>query len=235
MVGLDPIHPRGATSDANRHEIPTAQECNDDRGGIPHGGGRGRRVHPRRGPQRRHPGRHPRHPRRGPGASGAHPRAHASAHVVRPRLPHQVLFTTPAVLDLGCPTPHRARRPAHRRHPGSAAIRRGRPRAPPHVRQCLAHQTHLPAVEPLYTYGQDPATLRAFVLQRHRGGPGAAGVFGHQLHPARHRHRAADGAHPLARSSLSPPGLSFRPDPHEHSAATERCTWRGRVLQRRGA
>ena len=24
-------------------------------------------------------------------------------------------------------------------------------------RQCLAHQTHLPAVEPLYTYGQDPA------------------------------------------------------------------------------
>ncbi len=33
-------------------------------------------------------------------------------------------------------------------------------------RQCLAHNTHLPAVEPLYTYGQDPQTLRAFVLQR---------------------------------------------------------------------
>ena len=33
-------------------------------------------------------------------------------------------------------------------------------------RQCLAHDTHLPAVEPLYTYGQDPQTLRAFVLQR---------------------------------------------------------------------
>jgi CubicO group peptidase (beta-lactamase class C family) len=33
-------------------------------------------------------------------------------------------------------------------------------------RQCLSHQTHLPAVEPLYTYGQDPATLRAFILQR---------------------------------------------------------------------
>ncbi|MBY0458158.1 MAG: hypothetical protein K2V38_12520, partial [Gemmataceae bacterium] len=26
--------------------------------------------------------------------------------------------------------------------------------------------THLPAVEPLYTYGQDPQTLRAFILQR---------------------------------------------------------------------
>ena len=39
-------------------------------------------------------------------------------------------------------------------------------------RQCLAHQTHLPAVEPLYTYGQDPQTLRAFVLQREwRAGP----------------------------------------------------------------
>ena len=33
-------------------------------------------------------------------------------------------------------------------------------------RQCLSHQTHLPAVEPLYTYGLEPATLRAFILQR---------------------------------------------------------------------
>ena len=33
-------------------------------------------------------------------------------------------------------------------------------------RQCLQHQTHLPGVEPLYSYGQDPQTLRAFVLQR---------------------------------------------------------------------
>jgi CubicO group peptidase (beta-lactamase class C family) len=39
-------------------------------------------------------------------------------------------------------------------------------------RQCLSHQTHLPAVEPIYTYGQDPTTLRAFVLQRvWRAGP----------------------------------------------------------------
>ena len=40
-------------------------------------------------------------------------------------------------------------------------------------RQCLSHQTHLPAVEPLYTYGLDPATLRAFILQRvwQRGPP----------------------------------------------------------------
>jgi CubicO group peptidase (beta-lactamase class C family) len=35
-------------------------------------------------------------------------------------------------------------------------------------RQCLSHITHLPAVEPLCTYGQDPATLRAFIPQRAR-------------------------------------------------------------------
>ena len=33
-------------------------------------------------------------------------------------------------------------------------------------RQCLGHQTPFPAVEPLYTYGQDQQTLRAFILQR---------------------------------------------------------------------
>jgi CubicO group peptidase (beta-lactamase class C family) len=33
-------------------------------------------------------------------------------------------------------------------------------------RQCLGHQTHFPAVEPLYTYGQDAQLLRAFILQR---------------------------------------------------------------------
>ncbi len=33
-------------------------------------------------------------------------------------------------------------------------------------RDCLAHRTFLPAVEPIYTYGDDPDRLRAFVLQR---------------------------------------------------------------------
>ena len=33
-------------------------------------------------------------------------------------------------------------------------------------RDCLSHRTHLPAVEPVYTYGSDPQTLRAFILQR---------------------------------------------------------------------
>ena len=39
-------------------------------------------------------------------------------------------------------------------------------------RDCLAHRTFLPAVEPIYTYGDDPDRLRAFVLQRQwRHGP----------------------------------------------------------------
>ena len=39
-------------------------------------------------------------------------------------------------------------------------------------RDCLVHRTFLPAVEPIYTYGDDPARLRAFVLQREwRHGP----------------------------------------------------------------
>ena len=39
-------------------------------------------------------------------------------------------------------------------------------------RDCLAHNTFLPAVEPIYTYGDDPERLRAFVLQREwRHGP----------------------------------------------------------------
>ena len=33
-------------------------------------------------------------------------------------------------------------------------------------RDCLAHRTFLPAVDPIYTYGDDPMRLRAFVLQR---------------------------------------------------------------------
>lgn len=94
-------------------------------------------------------------------------------------------------------------------------------------RQCLAHATHLPAVEPLYTYGQDPQTLRAFILQREwRHCPPAysdnnfllLGIAIERLTGL-----------PLAEQPL-PPGFTFRPD-REDCAATERCTWRGRVMR----
>ncbi len=139
----------------------------------------------------------------------------------------KVLFTTPAILSLvaagriGLDDSLAVAIPDLRQYDPGAAERRLT------FRQCLSHQTHLPAVEPLYTYGQDPATLRAFVLQR-VWQASAARVFRHQLHPAGDRDRAADGM-PLLERPL-PPGLSFRPDPAD-TAATERCTWRGRVMR----
>jgi CubicO group peptidase (beta-lactamase class C family) len=93
-------------------------------------------------------------------------------------------------------------------------------------RQCLGHQTHLPDVEPIYTYGDDPATLRAFVLQREwRAGPPVYSdinfillgialerIFGTTI-----------------RSMAVADGFSWAPDPRE-TAATEYCNWRNRVL-----
>ena len=95
------------------------------------------------------------------------------------------------------------------------------------LRDCLSHRTHLPAVEPLYTYGQDPATLRAFILQRAwTPGPAVysdinfllAGIAIERLTGA------ALGEQPL------PEGFSFHPHPNA-CAATEFCTWRNRVIR----
>jgi CubicO group peptidase (beta-lactamase class C family) len=94
-------------------------------------------------------------------------------------------------------------------------------------RQCLSHQTHLPAVEPLYTYGQDPQTLRAFVLQRvwMPGPPVYSDINFILLGIAIERLTGR----PLAEQQV-PSGLGFAPDP-ALCAATERCTWRGRVMR----
>lgn len=94
-------------------------------------------------------------------------------------------------------------------------------------RQCLAHQTHLPAVEPLYTYGQDPPTLRAFVLQRvWRAGPHCYSDINFMLLGIAIERLTGR----QLRDQPLPPGLTFRPLPAE-AAATERCSWRGRVLR----
>ncbi len=93
-------------------------------------------------------------------------------------------------------------------------------------RRCLSHQTHLPAVEPLYTYGQNPATLRAFILQRAwKAGPAVYSDINFMLLGIAIERLTGRA---LAMQAL-PPGLSFQPDPAE-CAATELCTWRGRVL-----
>jgi CubicO group peptidase (beta-lactamase class C family) len=94
-------------------------------------------------------------------------------------------------------------------------------------RDCLTHRTHLPAVEPLYTYGQDPATLRAFILQREwRAGPPVYSDINFLLLGIAIERLTG---RPLDQQELAP-GLSFRPD-RAACAATERCTWRGRVMR----
>ena len=139
----------------------------------------------------------------------------------------KVLFTTPGILRLiaegriALDDPLTVAIPDLRQYDPQAAERRLT------VRQCLSHQTHLPAVEPLYSYGQDPATLRAFVLQRvwQAGPPVYSDINFILLGIAIERLTG----HPLGAQSL-PAGLSFRPDP-ARTAATERCTWRGRVVR----
>jgi CubicO group peptidase (beta-lactamase class C family) len=95
------------------------------------------------------------------------------------------------------------------------------------VRQCLAHQTFLPAVEPLYTYGQDPRTLRAFVLQRawRQGPPVYSDINFILLGIVIERVTGL----PLKQQPL-PAGFTFSPDP-QACATTEFCQWRERMLR----
>lgn len=94
-------------------------------------------------------------------------------------------------------------------------------------RDCLAHRTHLPAVEPIYTYGDDPQRLRAFVLQREwrEGPPVYSDINFILLGIAIERITGAS----LRRWPLGT-GLSYGPPPGP-AVATEVCAWRGRVMK----
>ena len=94
-------------------------------------------------------------------------------------------------------------------------------------RQCLAHATHLPAVEPIYTYGDDPARLRAFVLQHAWavGPPVYSDINYILLGIAIERLIGA----PLSAWPLGE-GLSYGPPPGP-AVATEACAWRARVIR----
>lgn len=93
-------------------------------------------------------------------------------------------------------------------------------------RQCLGHMTGLPAVWPIYTYGSDPETLRAYVLQK--PWPRDANVYScinFMLLAF-----ALERLEGRKLSEMDPPaGFTFHPDP-ALTAATEHCHWRGRVL-----
>jgi CubicO group peptidase (beta-lactamase class C family) len=94
-------------------------------------------------------------------------------------------------------------------------------------RDCLAHRTFLPAVEPIYTYGDDPDRLRAFVLQLEwkHGPPVYSDINFILLGIAFERLTGR----PLSAWPLGE-GLSYGPPPGP-AVATEACPWRGRVLK----
>jgi CubicO group peptidase (beta-lactamase class C family) len=140
----------------------------------------------------------------------------------------KVVFTTTAIMRLveagriGLDDPLTVAIPDLRQYDVAGALERRLT-----FRQCLSHQTHLPAVEPLYTYGQDPQTLRAFILQR-AWNPGPPVYSDNNFLLLGIAIERLTGR-PLLDQPL-PAGLTFRPDP-ERCAATERCTWRGRVMR----
>ncbi|MCC6719428.1 MAG: beta-lactamase family protein [Acetobacteraceae bacterium] len=140
----------------------------------------------------------------------------------------KVVFTTTAILRLveegriGLDDPLTVAIPDLRQYDVAGAAERRLT-----FRQCLAHRTHLPAVEPLYTHGQDPQTLRAFILQREwRQGPAVYSDINFLL--------LGIAIERLTGRALGEqavlPGFSWRPDPAA-CAATEQCTWRGRVMR----
>ena len=93
-------------------------------------------------------------------------------------------------------------------------------------RQCLGHQTPLPAVFPIYTYGRDPDLLRAFVLQHEwpAGSPVYSDINFILLGLALERL-----AGKTIRQMDAGAGFAFCAEP-ETAAATEDCTWRHRIL-----
>lgn len=94
-------------------------------------------------------------------------------------------------------------------------------------RDCLSHRSFFPAVEPIYTYGDDPQRLRAFVLQREwkHGPPVYSDINFILLGIAIERLTGQ----PLSAWPLGN-GLSYGPPPGP-AVATERCPWRQRVLK----
>ena len=187
-----------------------------------------RRSHPGRCPGRRNPEGRARRDGTGPRTARARPwsRCDAATWFDLASLT-KVLFTTPAILRLaaqgriGLDDPLIVAIPDLRQYDRSAPERRLT------FRQCLAHQTHLPAVEPLYTYGQNPETLRAFILQRvwKPGPPHYSDINFMLLGIAIERLTGV----PLAEQTPLP-GFAFGAEPSV-TAATERCTWRGRVMR----
>jgi CubicO group peptidase (beta-lactamase class C family) len=93
-------------------------------------------------------------------------------------------------------------------------------------RQCLGHQTAFPADVAIFTYGENPALLRNFVLQhRWEAVPSAYTCVNFILLGL-----ALERLEGKALRAMDPgPGFAFSAPP-ENAAATEFCTWRNRIV-----
>lgn len=141
----------------------------------------------------------------------------------------KVLATTPAILklvekrviDLDQPLTHAI--PDLRQYEVSTAYERTLT-----FRDCLTHNTRLPAVEPIYTYGSDPNILRHFILQRKWETiktPVYSDINFILLGIALERLYAC----PLTELPQAD-GLSYHPPAHL-AVATENCAFRHRILK----
>ncbi len=138
----------------------------------------------------------------------------------------KVLFTLPEVLKLVESGSLDLDDPLIQHLPEAGWLRDENPLASVTIRQLLAHRSGLPAWAPLYTWGADPAQLKARLLQEpwRLGEPVYSDIGYMLLGLLLERMHARE-----LRSFTLPEGLSFKPDP-ERCAASERCPWRGRLL-----
>lgn len=138
----------------------------------------------------------------------------------------KVLFTTPRILEhhnngvLDLDAPLTSVLPDFRQYDSDCWERKVT------FRECLGHLTPFPAVEPLYTYGQTPDLLRAFILQREwrAGSPVYSDINFILLGLVLER---IEGC--LIREIETEVGFAFSAN-YEFAVATEDCTWRHKVL-----
>ncbi|MEM7046508.1 MAG: serine hydrolase [Pseudomonadota bacterium] len=157
----------------------------------------------------------------------------------------KVLLTTPWVLrfihegrfaldtPLGDVLPDLRQVYAQEKHAQEKHAQENDPRRALTIEQLLSHQSGLPAWFPLYTYGADPARLRAFILQR--AWPLGEAVYSDVnfmvLGILIERMRGAMMADDKGLWDVLPAGLAASPPDEVPIAATELCPWRGRCLR----
>ncbi|KAF0184261.1 MAG: esterase / lipase [Hyphomonadaceae bacterium] len=138
----------------------------------------------------------------------------------------KVIFTTNAIMSLVAKRQIALDDPLSKFIPDIRQYDLSAPERQLTIEQCLTHQTFLPAVEPIYSFGLDPTTMRAYILQKQwqHGAFAYSDINFMLLGIVLERVLGA----PL-NEQTTPRGTTFAPSP-EHCAATEYCTWRNRLI-----